>query len=180
LLRIKIVENGDDGMTKWLKSLLAFSALIASLIFVDYVLPFNEREHEVKDMVVRDGFSEVEYELYLKMKVRYGEEEFWLILEGEELAVHESDLEKIRRGDIIILYSTKIFGINVKGINKSNPNGEIRPFFDVYGFFIFIPFVFLLLFGLMIYFRNNSEVIMTIGVINIILLIGFGALLLFY
>jgi hypothetical protein len=72
-----------------------------------------------------------------------------------------------------------IFGIKVKAKSKNDSN-EILPFLNVYGFLIFIPILMILMFFAMRIFNHKTEVMLSIGVINIFLLVGFGVLLLFY
>ncbi len=180
LARIGVVEKNEDGITKWLKSLIAFSAFISLMIFVDYGLPVKEKTHRVKSLVVRNGFEEMDYAIFSRLQTRIGEEEFWIVFEEEGLAVNEKTLKEIHIGDEIVLYKSFLFGINLKAKNKTNPSAAFFPYINIYGFFIFFPFIFLILFVLMFYFRSNTEMIMTIGVINIIALLGFGFLLLFY
>lgn len=180
LSRMGVVEKNEDGMTKWLKSLIAFSALLAILVFIDYALPSREKSHQVKSLVVRNGFEEMDYAMFSRLNTRIGEEEFWIIFRDDEWAVYEEDLINLRIDDEIVIYKTFLFGINIKAKNKTNPSAEFYPYINIYGFFIFFPFVFLILFVLMFYFRKNTEMIMTLGVIDMIALLGFGFLLLFY
>lgn len=180
LSKITVVEKSEDGITKWLKSLIAFSALIAVLVFVDYILPSKETEMIVKNLVVRDGFEEVDYAVFAKLPNRIGEEEFWIIFDNDELAVHENAIKEINIGDEITLFNSYLFSINIKAKNNSRDTKEFYPYINIYGIFILFPVVFLLLFGLMFYFKRNSEMIMTLGVIDIISLLGFGFLILFY
>lgn len=180
LSRIGIIHLKEDGITKWLKSIITFSAFIAILVFVDYFLPAKKSMHQVKSLVVRNGFEEIHYEIYLRLNEKIGEEEFWIIFDAEEWAANENTLAELKIGDKIELSKTMLFGINIQGENKSNHSKIFYPYINVYGFFIFFPIVFLLLFGLMIYYKTQTEAIMTIGVITIISLLGFGFLLLFY
>lgn len=175
------IPDDEDGITKWLKSLTLLSAIIALVIFTDYFLPLKEKTFTVKATVVRNGFSETDYELFLKMDIRSGEEEYWLLMDGEDMAVRESDLSNHLVGDEIILYKTPIFGINVKAHNnRYYPSEFFYPYINFYGLFLFFPIAFLLLFVLMYVFKKKSDAVMSIGVINIILLVGFGFLVMFY
>lgn len=175
----QITDEDDDALTKWLKSISFLSALIALLIFTDYFLPLKEENHKIKAMKVRNGFSEIDYAIYQKLPVKSGEEEFWLILNDEEFSITEENMEKLSSGENITLYKTSIFGIKVKAKSK-NGSKEILPFLNVYGFLIFIPIVMILLFFAMRIFNHKIEIVLSIGVINIFLLVGFGCLLLFY
>ncbi len=179
-LHFFIPEN-EDGLTKWLKSLSLLSAIIALIIFTDYFLPLKEKTFTVKATAVRNGFAEIDYDIFLKADVRSGEEEFWILMDDEEMAVRESDLSSQRKGDEIILYKTPIFGINVKAHNNRDyPSVFFYPYINFYGLFLFFPIAFLLLFILMYVFKKKIDAVMSIGVINIILLVGFGFLVLFY
>ncbi len=175
----QITDDDDDGLTKWLKSISFLSALIALLVFIDYFLPLQEENHRIKALAVRSGFSEVDYAVYQKLRKDTGEEEFWLILNDEELAISEENMGKLRSNGEITLYKTPIFGINVKAKSEFI-QGDIVPFFNVYGFLLIIPCIFLLFFILMRVFGKKTEVVLSIGVVNIFLLVGFGVLLLFY
>ena len=175
----QISEPNDDALTKWLKSISFLSALIALLIFTDYFLPHKKENHEIKSMKVRTGFSEIDYAIYQKLPTKLGEEEFWLILNGEEFSISEENMKKLISGENITLYKTMIFGIKVKAKSKNDSN-EILPFLNVYGFLIFIPILMILMFFAMRIFNHKIEVMLSIGVINIFLLVGFGVLLLFY
>lgn len=175
----QITAEDDDALTKWLKSISFLSALVALLIFTDYFLPLKEKDHEIKAMKVRNGFSEVDYAIYQKLPAKSGEEEFWLILNDEEFSVSEESMKNLISGENITIYKTTIFGIKVKAKSKNDSN-DILPFLNVYGFLIFIPIFMILLFFAMRIFNHKNEVVLSIGVINIFLLVGFGCLLLFY
>jgi hypothetical protein len=175
----QISEPSDDALTKWLKSISFLSALIALLIFTDYFLPFQKENHELIGLKVRNGFSEIDYAVYQKLPAKSGEEEFWLILNGEEMAVSENILDKLTVGENIEFYKTTIFNINVKA-KSENIEEEIIPFFNVYGYLIVIPIILLLFFFAMRIFAQKNEVVLSVGVLNIFLLVGFGVLLLFY
>lgn len=177
----QITDEDDDGLTKWLKSISFLSALIALLIFTDYFLPLKEKTHTIKNLIVRNGFEDIEYDHFLNSDVRSGEEEFWILMDGEEIAVTEMILTNQKINDEIRLYKTPIFGINVKFQNtKFYPSDFSYPYFNVYGFLLIIPCIFILFFILMRIFGKKSEVVLSIGVLNIFLLVGFGVLLLFY
>jgi hypothetical protein len=177
----QVTDEGDDGLTKWLKSISFLSALIALLIFADYFLPLKENTHKVQNLIVRSGFSNMEYEKFLRLKYKSGEEEFWVMLDGEEFAVTEDVLSKQKINDEIIIFKTTLFGINMKFQNKTDSDSRFfYPYFDVYGLLIIIPIIFLVFFFVMRLFSDKSEVVLSIGVLNIFLLVGFGVLLLFY
>jgi len=177
----QLTEENDDAITKWLKSISFFSAIFALLIFTDFFLPLKKEDHNIEAMKVRNGFSEIDYAIYQKLPEKSGEEEFWLILTNEELAISEENMEKLILFDKITLYKTSIFGINVKFQNtKFYPSHYYYPYFNVYGFLVIIPCILILFFILMRIFSKKSELVMSIGVLNIFLLVGFGFLLLFY
>lgn len=173
-------EETDDGLTRWLKSISFLSVLISLLIFVDYFLPLNEKSFLVKNTIVRSGFNDVDYPTFIDLKLRTGEEEFWLIMSGDDMAVSENVLEEIKPGDSVLLYKTKIFGINVKGKNKSAEEDYFYPFLNFYGFLLIVPILFLTICVLMSLYRKSPNAILNLGVVNIILLLGFAFLLLFY
>lgn len=175
----QITDESDDALTKWLKSISFLSLLIALLIFTDYFLPLKEENHEIKAMKVRNGFSEVDYAIYQKLPAKSGEEEFWLILNNEELAISEENMEQLIFTEKITIFKTSIFGINVKA-KSENIDEELIPFFNVYGFLIIIPIMLLLFFFAMRIYSNKTDWVLSMGVINIFLLVGFGCLLLFY
>jgi hypothetical protein len=178
---LKLYSNeSDDGLTRWLKSISFLSALVSLLIFVDYFIPLNEKTYLVKNTIVRSGFNDVDYQIFLDLKLRTGEEEFWLIMDGDDMAVSENVLKEIKPGDKVLIYKTRIFGINVKGKNKSSENDFFYPFLNFYGFLLVVPIVFLSIFVLMSVYRKNPNAILNLGVVNIILLLGFAFLLLFY
>lgn len=176
---IQITDPDDDGLTKWLKSISFLSALMAILIFTDYFLPLKTEEHQINGLKVRTGFSEVDYPVYQKLRSKFGEEEYWLILDQEEMAISEETMDKLRLSSKITLYKTSLFGLNVKAENEYL-NEKIIPYFNVYGFLLIIPIVFLIFYFLMRIFSRNTQVVLSIGVLNIFLLVGFGFLLLFY
>lgn len=175
----QLTDPEDDGLTRWLKSISFLSALMAILIFTDYFLPLKKEDHQINGLKVRTGFSEVDYPVYQKLRTKFGEEEYWLILDQEEMAISEETMEKLRLNSHMTLYKTYLFGLNVKAENELLQE-EIVPYFNVYGFLLIIPFVFLLFYFLIRIFGKNTQVVLSIGVLNIFLLVGFGFLLLFY
>jgi hypothetical protein len=175
----QVTDDKDDGLTKWLKSISFLSALLALLIFTDYFLPYKTEKQKIKSLIVRTGFSEIDYALYQKQRNRFGEEEHWLILNQEEVAISEEDIKKLKVGGEITLYTTQIFGINVKAKNNYISN-YILPYFNVFGLLIIIPILLLAQYFLIRIFSKNTDVLLSIGVLNIIMLVGYGFLLMFY
>jgi len=175
----QITNEKDDALTKWLKSISFLSAIIALLIFTDYFLPYKTEKQKIKSLIVRTGFSEIDYAIYQKQKTRFGEEEYWLMLNQDEVAISEEDIKKLKVGGEITLYKTKIFGINIKAKNEYITN-DILPYFNVFGFLIVVPFLLFIQYFLMRIFSKKTDILLSIGVINIIMLVGYGCLLLFY
>lgn len=170
----------DDGMTRWVKSISLLATLLALLIFIDYFLPYNKDERSVKARVVRTDFKEYDYTSFKKTRSRHtGEEEYWLILDKEHLAISEEVIEKLKEGTVITIHKTKMFGINVKATCKEIDE-DITPYFNVYGYLLIIPVLFILFFILIFLFGKKTELVLSLGVITLIMLVGYGVLLLFY
>lgn len=178
---LSFFNEDDDGIMKWIKSISLLSFLISLLIFTDYFLPFNEEKQKITELNVRTGFEDISYPTYVKKKIQTGEDEFWIITDKDEIAVTEEVLKTLHYDDTILVLKTSVFRLNVK-MKISNPNDSeyFYPYLNVFGFFIFFPVAFILIFILNIIFKTRTELIISLGVINMILLVGFGVLILFY
>lgn len=178
---LSFFNEEDEGIIKWIKSISLLSFLIALLIFTDFFLPFTEEKQKITELNVRAGFEDLSYPTYLKNNIRTGEDEFWMITDKDEIAISEEVMKTLDYDDTIVVVKSSVFGLNVR-MKKHNASHSryFYPYVNVYGLFILFPVVFVFIFILNIIFKTRTELIMSLGVINMILLVGFGVLMLFY
>lgn len=170
-------EKRGFFLSTGIRSVFYFCLFISGVIFLDGFLPETESKEKIKDwFILVENFKAEEYNREFEAAATL---DYRIRTDKNEFSIHKEDALKIYQGDTIIVKKTPIFK-TLTGYFSFRLNEDLKPYIDMYGVFVIIPFFMMLFSVIGLLKRTREDVFLTFGVLNILLLCSYFFIRLFY